>query len=467
MIDYSYLPSVCIQGLGFVGSAMSVAVAQAKDLNNNPLYNVIGVDLPTKSGMKIVSEINSGKFPFKCSDNKLLRSFQKCIEKGNLTATTDDSVYEMADIVIVDVHLDIELEKNKQDTNIYFEPFIEAIKTLGRRIQENCLVIIETTVPPGTCDNIVIPTLRESFKERGLNADKVMVAHSYERVMPGREYLDSIVNFWRVYSSNTDIAANECEKFFNSIINTKKFPLTRLAKPISTETAKVLENSYRAVNIAFIEEWGRFSERVNFDLYEVIDAIRMRPTHKNIRQPGFGVGGYCLTKDSLFARWSAKNFFDIQDINFDFCMESIALNRKMPLVSLNYTRGILGTLSGKKILVMGVSYREDVADTRFSPTETYVRKAISEGAIVECNDPLVSQWGEMPEVSMVKEIEDVSIYDLVIFSVPHEHYKSLDLSKWAGKTKIFDGNRVLTNKQRQSIIDNNGFIFSIGRGEVL
>ena len=120
--------------------------------------------------------------------------------------------------------------------------------------------------------------------------------------MPGKNYFDSIVNYWRVYAGIDDESAKKCEKFLKKIINTKDYPLTRLSDTTSSETAKVLENSYRAANIAFIEEWGRFAEDIGIDIFEIIESIRMRPTHSNIRQPGFGVGGYCLTKDPILQK---------------------------------------------------------------------------------------------------------------------------------------------------------------------
>ena len=127
--------------------------------------------------------------------------------------------------------------------------------------------------------------------------------------MPGKNYLDSIINYWRVFAGINDISADKCAEFLSKIINVKKYPLTRLSNTNESETGKLLENSYRAVNIAFIEEWGRFAEDIGLDLFNIIDAIKMRPSHNNIMQPGFGVGGYCLTKDPRFADLSVKQIF--------------------------------------------------------------------------------------------------------------------------------------------------------------
>ena len=271
--------------------------------------------------------------------------------------------------------------KNGTEPTINIDPFKNAICTLGKYIKENVLIIIETTVPPGTCERIVKPIIGEQVSKRGINPNFIYIAHSYERVMPGANYLDSIVNFWRVYSGTTKQAADLCETFLSKIINIKEYPLTRLKSTVASETAKVLENSYRAVNIAFIEEWGRFAEDVGFDLYEVINAIRMRPTHSNIRQPGFGVGGYCLTKDPFFAKIAAKEIFGLKDHNFLYSSQAVEINRAMPLVTIEKLKKYFnGSIKGKKILLMGISYRQDVGDTRYSP----VRNIFSTGKKRRC-----------------------------------------------------------------------------------
>jgi UDP-N-acetyl-D-glucosamine dehydrogenase len=157
---------------------------------------------------------------------------------------------------------------------------------------------------------------------------------SYERVMPGRDYFRSIIDFWRVYAGSTPHAAEVCAAFLSKVIHVDRYPLTRLHSTTASETGKLLENSYRALNIAFIEEWGRFAEAVGVDLFEVIDAVRMRPTHSNMRQPGFGVGGYCLTKDPLLAGIAARDLFRRSDISFTFSQQAVGVNDRMPLRTL-------------------------------------------------------------------------------------------------------------------------------------
>ena len=153
--------------------------------------------------------------------------------------------------------------------------------------------------------------------------------------------------------------------------------MTKLNDTLSSETAKVLENSYRAANIAFIEEWGRFSEDVGIDIYEIIDAIKIRPTHSNIMRPGFGVGGYCLTKDPLFAKIACKEIFNLKEHEFPFSSKAVETNNKMPSVTLRRVKKYFNdSLINKKILLMGVTYRQNIGDTRFSPSEIYFSNGI-------------------------------------------------------------------------------------------
>ena len=461
------LPTVCIQGMGFVGTAMAIAVACAEDDQGNPFFNVIGVDLPNPAGEDKVKQINSGILPIETTDPKLSEYFLKAHKHGNLIATTDAAVFSLASILLVDVHLDI--IDNAGEFAMGLVDFRKALQTVGEHICTDCLVIIETTVPPGACKYVVVPELRKSFEKRGLSPDKLLVAHSYERVMPGDEYLDSIINFWRVFSGYTTEAGDRCEEFMSKVINIKEFPLTRLHTTAASETAKVLENSYRAMNIAFIEEWSRFAEAAGFDLFEVVNAIRMRPTHNNIRQPGFGVGGYCLTKDPLFAELAAEKLFGLEGIKFPFCSMAVQTNRVMPLVSLDKLKTLFGgSLENKKILLLGISYRQDVGDTRYSPSETFVTSAKEQGALMSFHDPMVPYWDDM-NTDIPKDIPDPVNMDAIVLAVPHREYIELDIMAWLGSARpiILDANNVLSDAKRSELRANDLTVYSIGRGEGL
>ncbi|MCA1012700.1 nucleotide sugar dehydrogenase [Halobacillus halophilus] len=459
-------PVVCVQGLGFVGAAMAVAVSNAKDTEGNRLYDVIGVDLPTEEGKRRADAITQGLLPFENSDIQLKEALASAHRAGNLIAVTNSSVYTMADVIIVDVNLDISYEGGKADVPL--SGFRKAIQTIGESVQPDTLIIVETTVPPGTCENVVVPELNQALVKRGLPKHQVHVSHSYERVMPGKDYLDSIINYWRVYAGVTEEAGDRCETFLSSIINTKDYPMTRLHSTTASETAKVLENSYRAMTIAFMEEWGRFAESVDIDMFQIIEAIRMRPTHSNMRQPGFGVGGYCLTKDPLFAQIAAEKYYQLSHIDFEFCKRAVEVNRKMPMVSFNKLYNhFKQDLKGKKVALFGVSYRQDVGDTRYSPSEPFVKKLTESEAIVDCYDPLVPRWEEM-KMDVQQQLPSAP-YDAMVFAVGHQEYRQIDFRQWLnGRTPlVLDANNVLSDEQRLQLRTIGCDVISIGRGDNL
>lgn len=442
---------VCVQGLGFVGAAMAVAIAMAKTKNGRPIYEVVGVDLDNEVGVERVTSINNGKFPFHTTDENLIAAIENVHLSGNLRATTDPKVYSEADIIVVNVQLDIAFGESEPE--LVFNSFNKAIEAAALRMRRDTLMIVETTVPPGTCEKIVIPTVSKIFLERNLDPEKFLLAHSYERVMPGKNYLNSIINFWRVFSGRNEESADLCKKFFASVINTDDFPLTQLASTTASETAKVMENAYRAVNIAFIAEWVKFAESAGVDLIEVIDAIKQRPTHANIRYPGLGVGGYCLTKDPAFAPAAARELFGL---NLDFPFSNLAIREcmNMPQHAIDKIRIAMGNdLSGTRILILGVSYRPDVSDTRFSPSEVLYHGLTQLGAEVDVHDPLVDVWEEVG-VTVMQKVPDLTQYDAVIFAVAHEPYRQLDLIRLLGRNErliyVLDAFVVFDKDQRNA-----------------
>ena len=456
-------PLVCVQGLGFVGTAMAVAVASAKRSDGTPRFNVVGVDLPNPVGQERIDNINKGVLPLETIDQKLLGAFENAHQQGNFVATSDTSVYEKAEVILVDIHLDLDF--SQEQPSIAFSGFKAAIRTLGERISPNCLIVVETTVPPGTCEKVVFPLLTKEFQKRGITTEP-QVAHSYERVMPGADYFESIVDFWRVFAGVTPSSADACEQFLSSVINVEEYPLSRLHSTTASETGKVLENSYRATTIAFMEEWGRFAEAVGVDLFQVIDAIRKRPTHSNMRQPGFGVGGYCLTKDPLFAKLAAKEIFELEGHDFPFCTSAVATNNVMPLVTLGKLVDHFGDLSGKRILMLGVSYRQDVGDTRYSPSETFVKAAQERGASLVCHDPLIDTWEELEIDVLNEELPSSEGYDAIVLTVPHREYMDIDFCEWleGSEAVLVDANCILNADRIQQLRNAKKQVISIGRG---
>tara|TARA_A200000113_G_C8860851_1_gene353276 strand:- start:1029 stop:2528 length:1500 start_codon:yes stop_codon:yes gene_type:complete len=417
---------VAVQGLGFVGAVMSVVCANS----NNNEYAVIGVDLGDEYNYWKIASINEGNFPVKSSDPKVQEYYENTLKMGNFLATHDPIAYSFAEIIIVDINLDVNKKSNKIGDLISYDvdlnPFKKAISTIGKYCKDDALILVETTVPPGTCSKVVKPSIENEFKKRNFSTNKIKIGHSYERVMPGPNYVDSIKNFYRVYSGINNESAIETEKFLKTIISTKKYPLTRLVNTNATEMAKVLENSYRAMNIAFVVEWSRYAEEAGVNLYEIVDAIRMRPTHSNLMFPGIGVGGYCLTKDPLLASWAKINHFNSKD-SLKQSEKGVKINDKMPHYAFDFMIKAfdLDSLNDKKILLLGVSYRSDVGDTRYSPVEPFYLNCIDYNAVVDTHDPYVKYWEEI-NIKVSQDLDEKldMIWDIIVFSAAHSQYKN-------------------------------------------
>lgn len=456
---------VCIQGLGFVGLAMATVVANAINEYNEPRYRVYGIDLPAKQ--KVIDKINNGELPFETEDNSFTLELKRAVfEYRNLIATTSEDYYSKAAMVIVDVHLTI----SKLDADDYSkytlhsEPFKKAIHSLGKKINRDCLVLIETTVPPGFVRNVVFPILKDEFSRRGINTDPI-VAHSYERVMPGKDYINSIRKFFRTYSGLTEGAADRAKEFLTSIIDTRNYPLRRELVPEASELAKVLENSYRAMNIAFIYEWTLFAEKMGINLFSVIEGIKNRTTHKNIMFPGLGVGGYCLTKDALLALWSNDSYYK-SSFGFPFSTEALRINDRMPLHVVDLINEF-SSIKGKSIIIMGVSYREDIGDTRFSPSEVLYKELISQGGNVMFHDPYIHCWSEIPTALFSDEIGD---FDSVVFATRHKMYLSFSNDELFEITKnaslVVDANNILSDEKISFLQSRKIKVVGVGKGHI-
>ena len=459
---------VVVQGLGFVGAVMSIVVSNSSKKD----YAVIGVD--RKENIEMIENINNGIFPIKSSDPKIEEYFQKSIKKGNFLASDDTSAYSYASVIIVDINLDVQKNSNSQGNlnsfNVDLNPFKNAIRTIGKNCKDDVLILVETTVPPGTCIKVVKPIIEEELIKRKLPVDKIKIGHSYERVMPGPEYINSIQNFYRVYSGIDENSAQETEKFLKTIISTSEYPLTRLVNTNATEMAKVLENSYRAMNIAFAVEWSRYAEEAGVNLYEIVNAIRMRPTHSNLMYPGIGVGGYCLTKDPLLASWAKINHFNSDD-NLEQSERGVKINDKMPHYAFDFMKKAfaLESIINKKILLLGVSYRSDVGDTRYSPVEPFYLNCVDNKAIVDTHDPYVQYWEEI-NIKVSQDLEEKldMTWDIIVFSAAHSEYKNPKVISKISKmsnVKVLDTLGILKEKDIVELNKNNK-VKVLGRGDI-
>ncbi|MCB0165113.1 MAG: nucleotide sugar dehydrogenase [Anaerolineae bacterium] len=463
---------VVVQGLGFVGAAVAAVISDAKDASGQPLYFVIGVDLPSPAGYWKVGKINDGLTPIVSPDVELDRLIDTNVHHTkNLCATTTEQAYSLADFIVVDVPLDVHnrLAETAAEVDINLDAFKAAIRTVGRNMQPEALVLIETTVPAGATQLVAQPILQEERAKRGINAP-LLLAHAYERVMPGPRYVDSIRKFWRTFSGIDEASAAKAHQFLSSFIDTAAYPLWDLEDTNGSELAKLMENSYRAMNIAFIHEWTLLAEKAGINLFAVIDSIRVRKgTHDNIRLPGFGVGGYCLTKDSLLAQWSATHLFD-SDVVLQMTMDALKINYTMPLHSLDLLNELTDDgLAGKTIVVCGVSYLPEVADTRNSPTELLVDELTKVGATVIVHDPYAITWPERPDIEVEQDLEAcLRQADGLVFAIPHLAYRELSTQTLLDHTPvppiIVDAQNIISDEKASALHEAGCRILGVGKG---
>ncbi len=416
---------------------------------------VIGMQRPSPRSFWKIPLFNRGISPVKADDPEVEPMIERCVnQKKTMVATYTYDALKLADVLVLDVQCDFLKQElgNLSSGHAEIGALEESFKIIGEKINPQCLVLIETTVPPGTTEFVAYPHIKKAFKKRGIRKEPLL-SHSYERVMPGKEYVKSVRDFWRVCSGINDESRERVVKFLSEVLNVKDYPLTVLDRPIESETCKIVENSYRATILAFLDEWSLFAETNGVDLLKVIKAIKVRPTHNNIIFPGPGIGGYCLPKDGGLGLWAYKHLMGFENNIFKITPEAININDTRALHAAQLMRDALRNMgaivAASTVTVLGASYREDVGDTRYSGSEIIVRKLTEMGAEIRVHDPYVEHWWELeqqdtyPAVGaswsrffrnqdnlkdfrMTKDLGDaLSGSDGVIFAVRHKQYMAL------------------------------------------
>jgi len=492
---------VLVMGVGFVGAVMAGVVADASlDGTGEPAKFVIAMQRPSVRSYWKIPYLNRGLCPVKAEDPQVELLIDRCVnKKQTLIGTYTYDALKLADVVIVDVQCDFVKEElgNVKSGNAEISSLEQSFKVIGANIPPTCLVLIETTVPPGTTEYIAYPIIKKSFERRGIESEPLL-AHSFERVMPGREYVSSIRDIWRVCSGINQEARERVVKFLSEILNVRTYPLTVLDRPIESETCKIVENSYRATLLAFMDEWSLFCERNGVDLVKVIEAIRVRPTHNNILFPGPGIGGYCLPKDGGLGVWAYRRLMAFDDEIFKITPLAIDINDTRALHAVQLVRDGLRNMgkivAASHISVLGASYREDVGDTRYSGSEVLVRKLTEMGAEIKVHDPYVEHWWEfkkqdsyptsghslarffrnqesLSSLEIEKDLETcLRGTDGVVLAVRHQHYKKLepdDVVSWIGKpAAIIDCFGILDDAKIQRYFELGCEVKGLGRGHI-
>jgi UDP-N-acetyl-D-glucosamine dehydrogenase len=380
---------VCVVGLGYVGLPISLEAA-------NSGFKVIGID----SNPSIVQSLNLAVSHVEDVSNI---EISKMRSSGNFSAVNDFEAVKKASIVLICVPTPLTLQK-KPDLSY----LVEAVTSVSRNLTSKTLVIVESTVEPGTTRSLLLPIIK---KESKLKEQDFYLAFSPERVDP-RSKDWNLANTPKLVSGLNPIsllkAVDFYSKFANSVIQCESLEIA--------ETAKLLENSFRLVNISFINEIAILCHRLGIDVNKVIDAAGTKPYGFMSFYPSIGVGGHCIPVDPLYLSSRAR------ELNSPTLMIELAarINDDLPDYFVERAEELLGSLKSKKILIVGVAYKPNISDSRETPVRGLIDTLKSRGAEVFWHDDLVKEWKGEKSVTLSNK------YDLAILATPHAY---IDLTK--------------------------------------
>jgi UDP-N-acetyl-D-mannosaminuronic acid dehydrogenase len=409
---------IVVIGMGYVGIPAAALFAGVEG------FNVIGIQRRSKrSGWKI-DWLNQGKNPIGGDEPGLSELLARVVQKGTFRVTDDFSACTTADVILIDV----QTPTDEQGVP-HYESLKEVSTSIGEVMPKNVLVIIESTVAPGTTEHVVKPLLE---KASGLTAGKdFSLAFSYERVMVGR-LLHNIIHLPRIIGGIDDKSTQRAMTLYRHIVKADLYPTTAL----TAEVSKVVENTYRDVNIAFANEVALMCESLGVDAFKIRELVNTLPNDPSnpaanplrmMHFPGAGVGGHCLPKDPWLLKYGVDTYgtFTVEP---QVIVQSRRLNAWMPMHVLDLIKDGLTemgiSLKGAKIGVLGVAFLENSDDTRNTPSKPLYDTLKKEGAQPFLHDPYVRDF----DLPLSRDIDEVvSGADALVLMVKHKEYLALDL----------------------------------------
>ncbi|HEX5429899.1 MAG TPA: nucleotide sugar dehydrogenase [Patescibacteria group bacterium] len=418
---------VNIVGLGYVG--LPLALLSAKK------YKTVGID----TNKERVAKINAKQSPF--LDNRAANE----LADTTLIATTNFSVIKDAQVIVICVPTPVH-----EDYQPNLEPVIKACENIGQYLTKGQLVILESTVNPGVCEDIVLPVLERTS---GLEAGKdFYLAHCPERINPGDTNWN-VANIPRVVGSLESKGLEIALEFYRSLIGAQIKPMGSLKE---AEAVKVVENSFRDVNIAFVNELAMSFTKLGIDVVNVIEGAASKPFAFMPHFPGCGVGGHCIPVDPYYLiEYARQNGFQ-----HDFLSLARKINNQMPKFTVDLLISKLAEknipLLGTKVSLLGLAYKPDLDDDRESPAYKVLEQLQAHGFVVSAYDPYIVKGSEK---SIEEALEGAKA---VIITTSHNIFKNLkpeDLSKY-GVEVVIDGRNCL---DKQSFAQNGIAYQGIGR----
>ena len=397
-----------VVGLGYVGLPLAVEAATSS-------LKVIGFDINSER----VEMINNGHSPIEdISNEELSQSLQ------NFHSTTESKELSQCRNIVISVPTPL------TDYQPDLSYVINAAKTVGENLVKNQVVILESTTYPGTTVEVLIPNLE---KMSGLKAgEDFFVGYSPERIDPGNEVW-KFKNTPKVISGINNVSTEKIQSFYESIIDE-----TVLVKGTKeAEMVKLLENTYRHVNIALINELAILCKMLDIDIWEVVNAAKTKPFGFESFKPGPGVGGHCIPVDPEYLSFKTRQIG--KPVRFVELAQEI--NNSMPLYVVNQVNEILNKnkiiLNSSKILLMGVAYKKDISDMRESPAIDIAELLLDKDVDISYYDPYVEEFRVSGHI-INREMDTNSFadYDMLLVLTPHSNFAQLDFNNF--KTIIFD-----------------------------
>ena len=409
-----------VVGLGYVGLPLAVESANSK-------LKVIGYDVNEIR----VSEINKGQSPIEDISNSELETALATFE-----ATTDQQKLSMCENIVISVPTPL------TDYQPDLSYVISAAKTVGENLVKNQVIILESTTYPGTTLEVLIPNLEKYSNMKA--GDDFFVGYSPERIDPGNE-IWKFKNTPKVVSGINEKSLMKIKKFYESIID--EVVIVNGTK--EAEMVKLLENTYRHVNIALINELAMLCKMLDIDIWEVVDAAKTKPFGFQSFRPGPGVGGHCIPVDPEYLSFKTRQigkpvrFVELaQEINNS--MPSYVITRCSELMNAHEK-----VLNKSKILIMGVAYKKDISDTRESPAKDVISGLLDKNANVSYLDPFVENLninGE--EISKIETDSNLSDFDLIIIHTPHSEFKNINFENISSLVFDTTGSEFIKNAER-------------------
>lgn len=402
------MADVAIIGQGYVGLPLAHEASKVG-------VKVLGFDI----NQGVVDDLNSGKSHIDDLSDDDIREMRE----AGFEATTDPARLDEVKTIVICVPTPL-----SEDGGPDLGPINSAVKTIAEHLQPGQTIILESTTYPGTTDEVVRPALEAGGLVAG---EDFFLAFSPERIDPGNEKFGA-KNTPKVVGGHTPACGDAAAAFYGQFVDT----VVRAKGTREAETAKLLENTYRHINIALVNEMARFCHDLDIDLWDVIAAAKTKPFGFQAFYPGPGVGGHCIPIDPNYLSYNVR-----AKLGYPFRFVELAqeINATMPAYVVQRAQNILNedskSLRGSTVLLLGVTYKPDIADQRESPAVPLAQQLIAKGASIQYFDAKVADWKAVPEAERVDDLDAaVAAADLTILV---QNHKTFDIEALSGKAQRF------------------------------